>query len=320
MNPEGQGLDETRRPSSLAASDWLRQLALALETGCLPTILGIGVIGNALSFTVMSLKKNRSSVMYFHLRVLAVSDTVSLATFLPKLISPYIIQSTWIAPVPVIYCTVVRYFSDLFFGAAMWLVVIIAVDRVIAVSFPLRAISWCTMGRAKRNVIVFGVLLLGFNTPNFWRRPKLFNDSIDCVLGPHLVWFDSVTYSVNAAIPVSLILILNITIIISVRSHSRELKRTISNKQGTAQDGGMTAMLILVATTMVILNTPYFCLVIMWTYIIPDFMGRNPSLTYFLMNSMIMLWMVNNSINFFLYCLASKHFRKDLRQLFNKSR
>jgi hypothetical protein len=300
------------------SSDWLSQLADSLQRISLPIVLAIGVIGNTLALTVMSLRKNQTSVMYFYLRFLAVFDNLTLiVAFLPmNLVSVF----QRFAELSNVYCILTRYFGGVFYGAAMWLVVIIAVDRMIAVRFPLHATSWCTMGRARIIVIFLGVIEIGFCVPNLWRRPGHIEGSIACALNPVILWFESVAEVINSVVPVFTILILNAVIIISLRSHNRKLQLTLSANQGTKnQDGGMTMMLILVASFMIVLNLPYTFLTVTWTYIITDFTERNPNVSYVAITVVSIPAMANSSINFFLYCLASKHFRRDLRQLFHRN-
>lgn len=306
----------TQINSGLGSTDFLSQLAATLQVASIPTIVTLGLIANALSFTVMSLRKNRVIVMYFYVKVLAVSDTLALLMYVPRFVMAFYPRWTEYESLAVIYCIGSRYFADVCYGAAMWFVVIIAVDRVIAVRFPLQAKAWCTMGRARRIAIILGIAVSCFNIPSCWRRPMKFGVAVECILVPSLLWFEQAAEGFNTATPVILILILNIAVITSVRSHNKKMKRSLSTTIETAQDGGMTAMLILVATAMFVLNIPYFFFTMTWTYIIPDFTERYPSLTYFLIAITSVLWMSNNSINFFLYCLASRHFRQDLLGLF----
>lgn len=114
----------------------------------LPVILIYGILGNALSFAVLTRRSLRRISTYNYLAVLSVADSLVLLTgLLPR----------WLAmagggdDVRDVSLPVCRMFYALSFTVsdyAVWLLVAVTVDRYVAVVHSLSASTFCTRGRA----------------------------------------------------------------------------------------------------------------------------------------------------------------------------
>jgi hypothetical protein len=173
------------------------------------------------------------------------------------------------------------------------------------------------MKRAKAlaTLVCVGQFLLYI--PTLWRRPMIIGGSIFCVLPANLLWCEIVWEVINSFVPVIVIIVINITILSSLHQHAKDMRQALgpSKAPSASKDRGMTMMLILVATFMVILNLPWTFANFTWTYFIPDLREKEPDLAYFINSLVDVPGMANNAINFFLYCFASRFFRQDLKQL-----
>jgi hypothetical protein len=127
-------------------------------------IYTIGVVGNVLSFGVLTSRRMRHLSAYAYLAVLAVADclvlTVGLLLVWIERVTGTDVkdQATWLCrAVTVVGYTVSDY--------SVWLIVAVTVERYIVVCHPLRAASLCQRRTALRvaAVILFLVLVININ-------------------------------------------------------------------------------------------------------------------------------------------------------------
>lgn len=124
-----------------------KSISKSIVTYLFPLVVLLGTIGNVMSFIVLMRRRMRTTSVYFFLMVLAVADTLVLY------ISAF---KTWIREITewelMVYnnfaCQTVVFLMLFSQHMAAWTVVLVTVDRFIAVWFPLRATSWCTVKRA----------------------------------------------------------------------------------------------------------------------------------------------------------------------------
>ena len=106
-----------------------------------------GTLGNLTSLIVLLRPNMRGKSVYLFLLFLAIADTTVLY------ISAF---KTWIRKISGFEllnvndwsCRIVIFLILLSQQLAAWIVVLVTIDRFVAVWFPLRATSWCTVTRA----------------------------------------------------------------------------------------------------------------------------------------------------------------------------
>ena len=106
-----------------------------------------GTLGNLTSLAVLLRPRMRGKSIYLFLLLLAVADTTVLY------ISPF---KTWIRNVTGFEllhhsswsCPTVSFLYLVSQHMAAWIVVLVTIDRFVAVWFPLRATTWCSVTRA----------------------------------------------------------------------------------------------------------------------------------------------------------------------------
>lgn len=128
-----------------------------------PIIVGTGSIGNILSVVVFFKTKLRKLSSSFYLAALAVSDTCFL----------FGLFAQWLNFVDVhiynreYFCQFFTFFSNLACFCSVWFVVAFTVERFIAVMYPLKRQTMCTVRRAK--MVLLGLTLLGcLHCAPFW--------------------------------------------------------------------------------------------------------------------------------------------------------
>jgi len=106
-----------------------------------------GTLGNLTSVTVLLRPRMRGKSVYLFLLLLAIADTVVLyisacKTWIRAITGFELLRvSNWL-------CRSVQFVILLSQHMAAWIVVLVTVDRFVAVWFPLMATSWCTVRRA----------------------------------------------------------------------------------------------------------------------------------------------------------------------------
>jgi len=110
-----------------------------------PALVFIGSIGNILSVIVFFSKKLRKLSSSYYLAALSISDTCFLLSTL----------ASWTTNIGVnvyntnYFCQLSMYISGLSSFLSVWFVVAFTVERFVAVLFPLKRQSFCTVKRAK---------------------------------------------------------------------------------------------------------------------------------------------------------------------------
>jgi hypothetical protein len=124
-----------------------------------PILMTAVLIGNFLSFRLMNLKKYQKSTTCFYMRCMAVSDSFYIygRMFLLYIIvmAPHLFQSeTTRKP----FCLNFKFSLTMGNSFSPWILVAMASDRFIALTWPLKARVICTMRRAN---ITFSILIPG---------------------------------------------------------------------------------------------------------------------------------------------------------------
>jgi hypothetical protein len=141
----------TKSMNGKIADDRLLDTLITIFDFYVPCIvLSLGFIGNTLTFIVMTqrLRQRRNMVMSYHFRALAIGDNAVLVlgdsqriilSGFPNAFKNY---GDFI-------CKEYNYILFVCFGVSVWNVVIISIDRFVAVGFPLKAALWCTLKKAR---------------------------------------------------------------------------------------------------------------------------------------------------------------------------
>ena len=134
-----------------------------------PVLIILGTLGNGLSFGVLHTKTFRKSSVGFVLRCLAVADALVLNVVLLRM---WILHLTHrrvdVRLFSAIGCKVHVFLSYLLPQLSSWLLVILTVERLISVAFPLRAHMICSRRNVAACLLLLVVVLSGLNAHFFW--------------------------------------------------------------------------------------------------------------------------------------------------------
>jgi hypothetical protein len=141
-----------------------------------PFLVAVGSVGNILSVLVFFKTKLRKLSSSYYLAALGISDTCFLfGSFISWLnfIDIHVYNQN-------VFCQFFTYFTSVCSFLSVWFVVAFTVERFIAVLYPLRRQTMCTVRRAKMvlcGLIVLGAILctplLVFATPQHSERLNL---------------------------------------------------------------------------------------------------------------------------------------------------
>ncbi|XP_052817379.1 FMRFamide receptor-like [Mya arenaria] len=288
-----------------------------------------GIIGNILSIIVLRHRQMRNSTSYY-LISLAVYDILlllfmSLFLALPTIylekdvmedyffayqyMHPYVYPIALIAQTGTVYTTLA-----------------FTVERYIAVCKPLHAANTCTMSRTKRVIIFIFVASIAYNIPRFleYRTREDWSDAYNRTI-PSIeftavgenqvfqeVYFIYLYLCIMFLIPFSLLTVLNILLIRAVNK-ARKTRNYMSSSN--TKDTSLTVMLIVVINVFLACQFP--ALVDNIIVALFDYGDLKCSVQWVRFTTISnLLVVVNSAVNFILYCILSKRFRRVFLKIF----
>ena len=323
---------------------WEQTLSFDIIRYIFPAIVFSGTIGNILSAIVLMRQRMRSKSIYFYLFLLSIADTIVLYASAFK---TWIRILTGFEMLHLSAASCKTFMFLLVFGQHMsaWLIVLVSLDRFVAVWFPFRSAVFSNIRRARVMGVVVTLLMLLSNSHVFWTihlLPSFHNStappsSFRCT--PHQDdWFmneafNYVKFASYSFVPFFIVLVFNVGIIIRlirvnpVRRHSSRIRihysASRSNSGGQFTGGSsensmfaiqlrVTYMLLTVSFTWLILTAPFNIqtLLALW-----DIRFHSSARQLLSKTVCFLLMYTNHSINLLLYCLTGKRFRLEMRDL-----
>ena len=294
----------------------------------IPIVL-IGIIGNILAFIVLCSQKRKISTTVI-LMALAVVDTLILLFAIPLKILYYAsFCLCWPTNYKEPWKVMFRYMLPSLFILRMidtWLIVFLSVDRWIAVSRPLHAPRLCTLKRTFIEMVLLVIFAVVFGAPRWFESTQygFFDHNSDVtVLEKYDVYIYvyalSLFFIFMYLVPMTLMIVLNVQLILSLRKASRSMAgRRHSQSAQTSQHRSVTVIVVSVVVTCVVCNV-----FSMLSHVLKGLMkvddAHKESIgevqTYVTQTGNVLV-LVNSSINFFLYCFSSKNFRQSTLRAF----
>lgn len=299
------------------------------------TVCFVGIVCNILSVIVLT-RRSMNSSTYSYLAALALCDT--LALFLTVII--FLLSEDTILPQKgkltwpnTLYAVLFPYLHPaavMFQVTSIWLTLAFTVDRYIMICHPFKAERLCSVGRARKVIVIVYILGALFNIPRYLEYTS---DEIEVPtmsggsetrkivqfteIGRNQLFIDLVhSYlylTFVCGIPFLMLAILNIFLIHAVHLSKRK-GRLINAKEKKRND--TTIMLIGVILIFLFCQGP--ALISRMVYAI-DFNLATKSMTFHKINEGgNFLIIVNSAINIVPYYFFGKRFRKEFWRLFCK--
>ena len=286
----------------------------------------VGIIGNSLAFVVFWKDTIKTSTSFLFQALSLIDSVLLVSVFLIYTIdsfveytdmlqglsstSPYRIR--WSFPVAMTAQT-----------ASIWVTVLIAVNRCVAVCLPYKASRWCTVYMAKKQLAVVLLIAVLYNAPTFaqfhivhWTSDNgtTYQAVLDYTkIGSSRLYqtiYENILYSIFIlALPVLCLTFLDIRLVKALQAlrQRRMEMQTLSQKH----DNNVTVVLIIVVIVLIICQVPALINRVLWNVLPPEarVCGRFHFYLRYIANALVIL---NSAVNFIIYAFLNKRFRRVL--------
>ena len=298
----------------------------ALDHVILPIICACGILGIILTIIVLS-HKNMSTSTNCYLMALAIADLIFLVLLIPRLAENQFEPFSQAYNTYVIYTVYSIDIGFMFLLASIWLTVMLAVERYIAVCRPFLATKLCTVARARIFIVIIFVLAVLIRIVYFWQYTVTFYEHQNATwhfldrlpFADHGFWH---VYAVlvdvllASVIPFIVLLVTNVLLIRAVRKSTRYLQSNqLTGAKSTSgaqrEELQITVMLISVIVVFFLCQSPYII------YVAINSVRPQNTATFAVFKSVAMLLLtLKSAVNFILYCWFSERFRVTLKRTF----
>lgn len=305
-----------------------------------PFIVTVGIIGNTLSFIVMKTKSLRYKSYSHYLCALAVFDTVTLVLRLVRTVDEYyrlVLNITGLFQgFNHASCAAFNFIEHISYLMSSWLVVLMAIERLVAVCFPFKkalirkqtgAITTiCILCLLVCTSQIFRIIMIRANGPSVDNmRECSAHDSYITLYSLLTVYYYQVT--LVFVLPVGIILTCNCLVLYQIFRVQKAIKqkesantryRKVVNKRHRT-----TYMLLIVSFTYIVTLLPSFIVHMIIDISIRSY-GRGAREIYIalypFMEFFSAISLINYAANFFIYILSGQSFRFELRKIFVNER
>ncbi|GAB1608378.1 sex peptide receptor-like [Argonauta hians] len=296
-----------------------------------------GVLTNILNIIVLT-RKNMISPSNIILTGLAISDGLTMAFYFPFALNNYVIygpespeSQDSIGDARFLFAYAVC--SVVVHSISIWLTVTLALFRYIFIRYPRKGTHLCSIPRAKLAVILVTVVTTIVCAPNtatleitsitesnttIWRVDFRENNEAEIILKKMNFWVQAFILKL---LPSLLLTILSILLVKTMQDVEVRRKRLLSRSGRTDDESSRerktnrtTKMLLTVVVLFLVTETPHGIFILIGSF--------NPPFQEYYMylgDTLDILTLINNGINFVLYCTMSKQFRETFIRIFFQS-
>ena len=286
-----------------------------------------GAIGNITAFAVFW-KDNIKTSSSFLFQGLSFIDTVLLVTVFPIYCLEPIVEYTGyfqgfyhIRPFVLVYMYPMAMTAQ---TITIWVTVLVAVNRYIAVCKPYSASRLCTVIQARKQMALVIFLCIVYNIPRFTEAKLITvtNELNQTEIRPvyiglgqsqlYLIIYNNAMYMIFLLIlPLILLTILNVRLIRALNALRQKRQQMQSARQ--QQDNNVTFVLIIVVLVFTICQAPALVNQILWN-VLSDEARLCGHFQYYYQRISNTLVVFNSSVNFLIYFLFNTRFRQVLVQ------
>lgn len=284
-----------------------------------PVLCFPGIVGNILSLIVL-FHRNMATSTNVYLAALAISDTLKLINDALYFVV-IILKRTNEDPEGMVMAYLYPYAHYVFNVAVCvtaWLTVSIAVERYISVCHPTKAVSVCTIPRARNVSITVFVVMIIITIPSWFRyqAKQVFDTQLNITcyipepteLGHNQAFMRPYTWIQNlfrSIVPLVVLIILNAKII-------NELRRERIKGKSLSGRNRITLIMIIIIIVFLVCITPdaIMSMFFGFGYVEEDDIVKG------IREITDSLLAANSAFNFVLYCTMSQHFRETFCLIF----
>lgn len=208
-------------------------------------------------------------------------------------------------------------------SATIWMTVLIAVSRYLAVCQPYKAVVMCNMAAVHRGVLVVVCFSVLYNAPRYFEvhieqhlnlatNETLYSFNRTAFGASKLygvVYFHALYYVFSFVLPLLLLSALNTRLTLSYRALQRKRRRMTSVRRRESHDSSITLVMIVIVVVFMLCNAPARIVQIMWGYSLQ----RCMTFKFLATQVSSVLEVLNSSTNFIVYCVCRRQFRDILQ-------
>jgi hypothetical protein len=322
------GVDMSTAGPVLGTADdkepWQVVAGNAIMIYAVPVVTIVGLVGNILMLIIMQKPSQRRSPIAVYMSALAVADSLVLILDFLNNWFKLQLEITFLSH-SVGFCRFYRFFFNVCYTYAAWLVTALAVERFIVIWFPLKAKLICTYKKALCVVVVLGALCFLFYINNLWGWEL--NDNGQCDVTTEMAYFlNMISPWLSAAaysyVPIAILIFCSTGIILQLcRASSQRRSMTCEGEAASARSVKIdeevfrvTISVITVVVAFLVLSVPLTSFYII-VFATNEFINPAP-ITALVEGIVLLFGLSNHSVNFFLYIMTSASFRGHLKALF----
>ncbi|XP_071109013.1 probable G-protein coupled receptor B0563.6 [Haliotis cracherodii] len=287
-------------------------------------IFGFGFSGNIASTVTLSRMKPMTTSK-FYVALLAIID--NMAIFQKLLFHQLTYHEVEIGSIG---CRIMNFLYLCLVTYSNWILVFMAIERFMAVTFPLRVSVIWNLNRARLSMIILGVVITAIYSHTFWTT--LSHDGIQCGIAEEYDFFyRRIWYWINASlysfIPSAILIVCNLLITLRVRKSGQRRSRLYSEtelERGThlnRYERQITIMLLTVAVVFLVLTLPRTVFVLVDSSWTPGRLSLNYARKLLLDQLTFFLCDATHAVNFYLYFITGQKFRQSFLGIaFGRSR
>ena len=224
----------------------------------------------------------------------------------------------------VMFCRIIAFIASVFGILSSWLIVLISIERFMAIRYPLKVHIYFSMKRTYIALSILKVLIcmnsfyyiFAFSVFDADDRPICHLHGLDEKVAFTITIIISLLYSF---IPFGIMTILNTLTVMKLKSRQEFHARLQHNRQSTAsRDRSMVAMMLSVCVLFALTTFPIIAVSVVTTHVVTYIKGvgiMGNSFNEWSFVIAVVLSNINNSMNFFLYCMTGSVFRNALFSL-----
>lgn len=314
----------------------ITRFTVQLLTNVSLVIVMIGIPANILAFVILK-HSITGKTMRFLLMVLSLEDALLLLLY-----GVYYVMNHYTDFYGIASLSVIRYADSPLLFLLNWTkmteiytIVIVSIDRYISIKFPLHSGRLCTIENVKKALFVAMAVAFAIKLPNLivgYKQAVLNNCSIyttievfsdlSWFIAFNIIYINLLDQVLSFIVPLVIILVLNICLIKHIRdvyNGRRALSHlvtivgsTASNLQSQVIQRNLTITLVAVITVFIMCETPTSMVFIITVYNIITDRREDESIMPNLYPFALLFMLLNCSINFVIYLLVGKNFRKML--------
>ena len=303
-----------------------KEVSLAIVRYVWPLIIVAGTVGNILSFLVLIRRRMRRTPVYFYLAMLACADTLVLY------LSGF---KTWLR---VITGFELLHLSNATCKAFMFMflqslhlsaffIVAVTLDRFLTVMFPFNKSIFGNLRHTKSASLLAFVFIMFYNCHVFWTisLQKYSDGWVTCSPSSRTFfmcevypWLKLALYTI---VPFFLVLVFNLFIVLKMYQAHNQFNSDVDSSTNRYRNGQyrITVMLLGVSMTWLVLTAPFA----LYNFIYnagESQNGADEAQIFLFKTICFTLLYINHGINFYLYCVSGKRFRKELNDIIRSVR